>query len=78
VYGYGVGVYAMWTGLIVERREFGVLRLAWHWFRHGQARNLLQRRDAFLRSVAWHELKGCLRGPFAWFAARRLLQKTTA
>jgi glycosyltransferase involved in cell wall biosynthesis len=70
VYGYGVGVYAMWTGLLVERREIGVLRLAWQWFTQGQLRNLLQRRDAWLRRIAWQELKGCVRGPFAWFEAR--------
>ena len=75
VYGYGVGVYAMWTGLLVERREFGVLRLAWQWFRHGQLRNLLQRRDGLLRTIAWQELKGCVHGPFAWAAARRLLRQ---
>lgn len=78
VYGYGVGVYAMWTGLLVERRELGVLRLAWQWFRYGQLRNLLQRRDAFLRRVAWQELKGCARGPFAWMAAHRIQQRADA
>jgi glycosyltransferase involved in cell wall biosynthesis len=78
VQGYGVGVYAMWTGLLVERREFGVLRLAWQWFRHGQLRNLLQRRDAFRRRVAWEELKGCAQGPFAWIASHRLQQRVDA
>jgi GT2 family glycosyltransferase len=72
-YGYGVGVYAMWTGLLVERREIGMVRLAWQWF-GAQVRNLLHPRDAFRRRVAWQELKGCLRGPGAWFAARRLRQ----
>jgi glycosyltransferase involved in cell wall biosynthesis len=72
VYGYGVGVYAMWTGLLVERRELGVLRLAWQWFRHGQLRNLMQRHDPFLRTITWRELQGCMRGPQAWFAATRM------
>ena len=77
-YGYGVGVYAMWTGLLVERREIGMLRLAWHWFTRTQLRNLLHPRDAFKRRVAWQELKGCLHGPRAWFAARRLRQGEAA
>ena len=72
VYGYGVGVYAMWTGLLIERRELGVFRLAWQWFWHGQVRNLLQRRDPLLRAITWRELKGCTRGPRAWFAATRM------
>ena len=76
VYGYGVGVYAMWTGLLTERREVGVLRLAWQWFRTDQLRALIGR-------GTWHdsrasqrlqraELRGCVQGPRAWFAARRL------
>jgi GT2 family glycosyltransferase len=73
VYGYGVGVYAMWTGLLLERGELAVLRLAWRWFRHGQAAALFARSgSAAKRRLARAELKGCLRGPGAWLAARRL------
>jgi GT2 family glycosyltransferase len=76
VYGYGVGVYAMWTGMLRERRELGALRLAWSWFRHGQLPVLLRAmrggesraRAALVRA----ELRGCVHGPRAWFAARRL------
>lgn len=75
VRGYGTGVYSMWTGLLLERRELGVLRLAWQWFRHDhlpllrRPRRLLDRagRDALRRS----ELIGCLTGPLSWFASRR-------
>jgi GT2 family glycosyltransferase len=77
VYGYGVGVYAMWTGMLLERRELGVLRLAWQWFRFGQWPLLRPawRRDAAAReqaALARAEVRGCLHGPRAWFAARRL------
>ena len=72
VYGYGVGVYAMWTGLLLEAREPGVLKLAWSWFRHSQWRALLpgghSTREA--RALARAEIRGCLHGPAAWFAAR--------
>jgi GT2 family glycosyltransferase len=73
VYGYGVGVYAMWTGLVLERREVGVLKLALQWLRHGQLPELFaQARRRGAAPLARAELKGCLRGPRAWFAARRL------
>jgi GT2 family glycosyltransferase len=74
VYGYGVGVYAMWTGLLLERREIGVLRIAWQWFQSDHRSVLLTRpaadggRDALRRA----ELRGCTRGPGAWLRARRL------
>jgi GT2 family glycosyltransferase len=76
VYGYGVGVYAMWTGMLLERRELGALKLAWSWLRHGQVPVLARTwrsqdrnaRGALVRA----ELRGCLYGPRAWFAARRM------
>lgn len=78
VYGYGVGVYAMWTGLLAEHHETGVLRLAWRWFRRDQMRVLVPRRSgagsssSSARVLQRAELRGCLRGPKAWFKARRL------
>ena len=76
VYGYGVGVYAMWTGMLVERRELGALKLAWSWLRHGQLPLLMgawQRRAPGTRAALVRaELRGCLHGPRAWFAARRM------
>ena len=75
VFGYGVGVYAMWTGLLVEKRELGVLRLAWGWFRHEHLPALLSGWRATTRSdrtdLRRMELRGCLHGPRAWLAARR-------
>lgn len=75
VYGYGVGVYAMGTGLLLERRELGWLRLAWLWFRHEHLPALLRPRHPLARRLAWSELRGCTRGPAAWFAARRLVRQ---
>jgi glycosyltransferase involved in cell wall biosynthesis len=72
VYGYGVGVYAMWTGFLLERRELGVVRLAWQWFTQSQLKALLRPSHPFARTIAWHELRGCMHGPRSWFAARRL------
>jgi GT2 family glycosyltransferase len=76
IYGYGVGVYAMWTGLLLERRELGVLKLAWSWLRFGQLPALRRARrqdgDRLLGRLAVAELRGCFHGPRAWFAARRV------
>ena len=76
IYGYGVGVYAMWTGLLIERREIGMLRLAWSWFRAAhlpELRRWLRRRPATATgALARAELRGCVHGPAAWFASRRL------
>jgi len=75
VQGYGTGVYAMWTGLLFERRDLGVLRLAWQWFKYDHLPLLrspqrLQARDGrdLMRRL---ELRGCLHGPAAWFASRK-------
>lgn len=74
VHGYGVGVYAMWTKLLLERRELGVLKLAWLWFRHGHLPVLMRRlrgRPQRTTPLVIAEIRGCLRGPAAWFAASR-------
>src|SRR5215475_692208 len=75
IYGYGVGVYAMFTGLLLERRELGVLKLAWAWFRGAHLpelrRMLLQRPATATSELAAAEFRGCLQGPAAWLAARR-------
>jgi GT2 family glycosyltransferase len=76
IYGYGVGVYAMWTGMLLERRELGVLKLGWSWLRSSQLPTLMRRWTAGanqpLARLAAAELRGCLHGPRAWFRARRL------
>jgi glycosyltransferase involved in cell wall biosynthesis len=76
VRGYGTGVYAMWTGLLLEQHDFAVLRLAWRWFRYDhlpllrapQRLRARDGRDALRRA----ELLGCLSGPRAWLASRRV------
>jgi GT2 family glycosyltransferase len=72
VHGYGVGVYSMFTGQLLERRELGVLKLAWLWFRTTQLPAVLRAADPMARRLARAELRGCARGPWAWLAARRL------
>ena len=74
VFGYGVGVYAMWTGLLLERLELGVFKRAWAWFWEEQlpAALGLEKGLPGAARLARAELRGCLRGPTAWLAARRM------
>jgi len=73
--GYGTGVYAMWTGRVIERGELAVLKQAARWFATVQvpqlAKALAGRPDAMPRDLALAELAGCVKGPWAWFASAR-------
>lgn len=76
IYGYGVGVYAQWTGQIL-RREFSVPRIALGWL-YSQLGNLMH---ALLRhpghvplDLVLAELRGCAAGPLAYFRSRRQLR----
>lgn len=75
LYGYGVGVYAMFTGLLLERRELGVFKQAWLWFRNAHfpelRRKLLKRPATATSELRAAEFRGCLHGPAAWLAANR-------
>jgi len=79
LYGYGVGVYATWTGDIVERRRIAVLRQAALWMGRGQlpalARAVFRRRGAMPLDLVLAELQGCAAGPAAWLASNRHVRK---
>jgi GT2 family glycosyltransferase len=82
IYGYGVGVYAMWTGQILERADLSVARQALRWATRVQipalAKALVRRSDAPPLDLVLAELKGCVRGPFAWNASRRMRARMVA
>jgi GT2 family glycosyltransferase len=75
LYGYGVGVYAMWTRKLLFEREPAVLKHAVRWLRYGQLprlwRTLRRRRGAMPLDLLVAEFRGCVEGPFAYFRARR-------
>jgi glycosyltransferase involved in cell wall biosynthesis len=78
LYGYGVGAYAFMTRRLLMEGEFGVLKIAWEWFRGQQFPNLLR---SFLRrpgsmpfDLIAAELRGCMAGPRSYFAARKRLR----
>lgn len=71
IYGYGVGMYAYWTKLLIKDREWWVLRQAIEWFYYYQFKNLVK---SILRwpghhplSLVWAEWRGCFRGLSAYF-----------
>jgi len=75
IYGYGVGVYALWTRRLLFERELTIPKLAWGWFRHTQVpeltRALLKRPNYMPLDLLLAELRGCASGPWAYLASRR-------
>jgi GT2 family glycosyltransferase len=75
LYGYGVGVYAMWTRRLLFDREPGVLRHAVRWLRRSQLPSLWRaaRRTPDSVPIDLHlaQLRGCAAGPWAYLRARR-------
>jgi GT2 family glycosyltransferase len=77
--GYGVGVYAFWTQMILVHREFGVILLALSWLCYKQIPELIasarKQPDAVPSDLLLAQLRGCISGPMAYFASRKWLQK---
>ncbi|HBY94681.1 MAG TPA: glycoside hydrolase family 2, partial [Chloroflexi bacterium] len=75
IYGYGVGVYALWTRRLLLEGNLGVLILAWGWFGHYQLpaliRSILRRPGSPPLDMLLAELQGCAMGPWAYFSSRR-------
>lgn len=78
VYGYGVGVYSSLTRALIVEREWGAVLVAFSWFRHIQAGRLWRAltRGTPTDRLILHELRGCLHGPFAYWASVRRLRHT--
>lgn len=78
LYGYGVGVYAMWTRMLLFDHEPGVLKHALRWLRYGQVprlwRTLRHRPGAVPLDLLLAEFRGCFAGPVAYLKARRKLR----
>jgi glycosyltransferase involved in cell wall biosynthesis len=82
LYGYGVGVYAMWTRRLLVDHEWGVIRRAAGWFWRTQlrtlARSLMGRPGAVPLDLVWAELRGCATGPFAYLQSRSRSRRRAA
>jgi GT2 family glycosyltransferase len=74
VYGYGVGLSAATTKLLLEERELAALRI-WRWlleqYVEGVVRGLTGGFDPVRVRVAWDYLRGGLAGPVALMRSRR-------
>lgn len=79
LFGYGVGVYAVFTRHLLQNREWSVVRIAFNWFWYSQLRQLvkaiLRRSNTIPASLVLAELKGCLAGPWAYLKSRKRLHK---
>lgn len=75
VYGYGVGTYALLTRRWLTERDPGVVWVALDWLISSQlpglARAILRRPGSLPGKIILSELRGCLKGPGAYLAARR-------
>jgi GT2 family glycosyltransferase len=85
IYGYGVGVYSIFTHHLVTNYEFSVLGLAFRWFWKTQfpklRKALLKKHGAPPLELITAELRGCIAGPSAYLKSRKktrlLLNKKT-
>ncbi len=75
IFGYGVGVYASWTSLIISQRQIHMLKPAMSWLFGCQLPKLLRSARWWHRNapldLAIAELCGCMAGPWLYFASRR-------
>ena len=73
--GYGIGVYAYWTRLLLIEKEWQVLKLSYGWFVHTQLPNLvkslLRRPNSQPLDLLLAELHGCVLGPWKYFSSRK-------
>ncbi|MEG3938930.1 glycosyltransferase [Microcoleus sp. S36b_A3] len=78
LHGYGIGVYAFWTRMFVINQEFSVPLLAWGWLWYKQIPELVaswrKQPESIPRDLLLAQLRGCVRGPMAYFASRKQLQ----
>lgn len=79
MYGYGVGVYAFWTRLLLVEKQYSILRFPKVWLLNHQLPNFykwfLNPNKNYPLSFILAELQGCLRGPFAYFKSRKQLRE---
>lgn len=79
LFGYGVGVYALWTRLFFFQGELSTPLMAWRWFSHKQlpgiARSVLRRPGHTPLDLLLAELLGCFVGPWAYLRSRVALAR---
>ena len=81
--GYGTGVYAYLTRMLLVEKEIGVLKLSYSWFINHQLPDLIRSifKTAGSKSfrLVFAELKGCIMGPWAYvFTNKKIKEKKNA
>ncbi|MBD2075736.1 glycosyltransferase [Phormidium sp. FACHB-592] len=75
LYGYGVGVYAYWTRILLVERDPSMFPIALAWFHQDQLPYLVgalfKRPGSIPLDLIVAELHGCLVGPWAYFSSRQ-------
>lgn len=75
LYGYGVGVYAFWTRMLLVEKEWVMVHPAIAWLLHDQlpnlGRSLLRLPGSLPLNLILAELQGCTKGTSAYLAARK-------
>lgn len=78
IHGYGIGVYAFWTRLFFEEKQYAIIFFPKNWLLHTQLPNFyksLFRIKKFPLSFLLAEFRGCLKGPFTYFKSRKQVRQ---
>jgi len=79
-YGYGVGIYAFWTRMLLKEKMPGVFLAAWCYLRHYQLplfwKALRHYPDAVPLDILLAEFRGCFHGVTAYLTASRHLKSS--
>lgn len=77
--GYGIGVYAFWTRLLLIEKQTGIMKYPYRWFIREQLPNvfsaIFKRPGSQPLHLLWAELKGCMIGPWKYFQSRRKVKR---
>jgi GT2 family glycosyltransferase len=75
IHGYGVGVYAFWTRLFFDEKQYSIILFPKHWLLQTQLPNFYKSvfkiKKFYPLSFLLAEFRGCLKGPFAYFKSKK-------
>jgi GT2 family glycosyltransferase len=77
--GYGIGVYAFWTRLLIAEKQTGILKFPYKWFRKEQLpnimRSILKRPGSQPLDLLLAEVRGCVAGPWKYYLSRKRVKR---
>lgn len=79
IHGYGAGVYAFWTKLFFEEKQYSIILFPKNWLLHTQLpnfyRSIFKLKKTYPLSFLFAEFRGCLKGPFVYFKSKKQLNQ---